>query len=102
MVSNIPANIVAPLLAFDVTSGGAFESENRLILLGHGLAAGTLGNDEIAPCNSILDARVLTGAGSMLESMFQMARRNAPAQEIWIGRLEDIGTAEIRTITVGA
>ncbi|CAD7036404.1 phage tail protein [Pseudorhizobium halotolerans] len=102
MVSNIPANITAPLLAFDVQSGGQFESENRLILLGHGLAAGSLGNGQIAPCNSILDARVLTGAGSMLESMWQIARLNAPAQEIWIGRVEDTGTAEIRTVTVGA
>lgn len=102
MVSNIPANVTAPLLAFDVTSGGAFQNENRLILLGHGLAAGALGNGQIAICNSILDARALAGAGSMLEAMFHISRLNAPAQEIWIGRVEDTGTAEIRTIAVGA
>ncbi|HXV31860.1 MAG TPA: hypothetical protein VD840_16160 [Sinorhizobium sp.] len=102
MVSNIPANITAPLLAFDVTSGGAFENENRLILLGYGLNAGALGNGEISICNTMIEARQLAGAGSMLESMFEIARRNAPAQEIWIGRVEDTGTAEIRTITVGA
>ncbi|MBP2560848.1 phage tail sheath gpL-like [Neorhizobium galegae] len=102
MVSNIPANITAPLLAFDVTSGGAFETENRLILFGHGLDTGTLAEGGIALCNTIQDARLLVGAGSMLEGMFQRTRVNAPAQEIWIGRVAATGTAEVRTITIGS
>lgn len=101
MTSNIPANLTAPLMAFDVTSGGAFESENRLILLAHGLGTGALAAGKIAVCGSSMDARLLAGAGSQLESMFQIARLNAPAQEIWIGRVDDTGTAEQRTITVG-
>ncbi len=102
MTSNIPANLTAPLMAFDVTSGGAFESENRLILLGHGLAAGALAAGAIAACGSSMDVRILAGAGSQLEAMFLIARLNAPAQEIWIGRVDDTGTAEQRTITIGA
>jgi phage tail sheath gpL-like len=101
MASNIPSGIVAPLLAFDVESGGQFQSENRMILLGHGLAAAALAADTIALCGSVEDARYLAGAGSMLESMFIRTRRNAPAQEIWLGRVTDTGTAEVRTITVG-
>lgn len=102
MTSNIPANLTAPILAFDVTSGGQFENENRVILIGHGLSAGALAVGGIAPCSSHLDARILVGAGSMLEGMFLAARRNAPAQEIWIANVADTGTAEVRTITCAA
>jgi phage tail sheath gpL-like len=101
MVNNIPDNIVAPLLAFDVESGGQFSSELNLILLGHGTSAGALNESEIAICNTVNDARRLAGAGSMLESMFIRARKNAPAQVIYLGRVADAGTAEVRTITVG-
>ncbi|SMD18487.1 hypothetical protein [Rhizobium sp. RU36D] len=97
----IPSNLTAPILTFDVTSGGSFQNEVRLILLGHGLAAGELAEGGVALCNSRADARFLAGAGSMLESMFIAARRNTLTQEIWIGRVADSGTAEIRTITVG-
>lgn len=100
-MSNIPGNLTAPIFAFDVQSGGQFENANRMLLVGHGLAAGTLAAGGIAICNSRTDARALAGAGSMLEAMFIAARRNAPSQEIWLGRAEDTGTAEIRTITVG-
>lgn len=102
MTSNIPANLTAPIFTFDVTSGGAFENENRVIILAHGLDAGSLDAGNLAICNSSMDARILAGAGSMLESMFQVARLNAPTQEIWIARVADTGTAEQRTITIGA
>jgi phage tail sheath gpL-like len=102
MASNIPANLTAPIFTFDVTSGGNFENENRLILLGLGLAAGALAESNLALCNTRNDARRLAGAGSMLEAMFLISRKNAPAQEIWIGRVAEVGTAEIRTVTVGA
>ncbi|MDO3434332.1 hypothetical protein QWJ46_16755 [Rhizobium sp. CBN3] len=102
MASNIPANLTAPIFAFDTQSGGQFQSETRMIILAHGLAVGKLAEGQIAICNTRTDARSLAGAGSMLEAMFIAARRNAPSQEIWIGRVADSGTAEIRTITVGA
>ncbi|MBY2918867.1 phage tail sheath subtilisin-like domain-containing protein [Rhizobium leguminosarum] len=102
MASNIPAALTAPIFTFDVQSGGQFQNETRMIILGHGLAGGSLAEGQISICNSRTDARVLCGAGSMLEAMFIAARRNSPAQEIWIGRVADSGTAEIRTITIGA
>ncbi|MFM2279658.1 MAG: Rhizobium phage vB RleM [Pseudomonadota bacterium] len=98
MAFNIPSNLVAPLFAFDVQSGGAFENENRLMLFGH--ATGSLAAGKISACNSDIDARTLCGAGSMLESMYLIARKNAPAQEIWIGHVAEATTAEVRTITV--
>ena len=101
MVSNIPSGIVAPLLAFDVESGGQFQSETRMILLGHGLSAGALADGGVAVCGSVEQARYLAGRGSMLESMFIRARRNASAQEIWLGRVAEATTAQIRTVTLG-
>lgn len=102
MTSNIPANLTAPILAFDVTSGGQFENESRVILIGHGLSTAGLAAGAVAICSSSMDARILAGPGSMLEGMFLAARRNAPAQEIWIGNVADTGTAEVRTITCSA
>jgi phage tail sheath gpL-like len=99
MVSNIPSGIVAPLLAFDVKSGGQFSSSIRMMI--HGYGTGALADDEIALCGSVQEARFLAGRGSMLESMFIRARRNAPAQEIWIGRVPEATTAQVRTVTVG-
>jgi phage tail sheath gpL-like len=102
MASNIPANLTAPIFTFDVQSGGQFEAETRMLILGHGTTDGELPENGIVICNTRNDARILAGAGSMLESMFIAARKNAPTQEIWIGRVADAGTAEIRTITIGA
>ncbi|NTF32306.1 phage tail sheath subtilisin-like domain-containing protein [Rhizobium skierniewicense] len=102
MVNNIPDNIVAPLLAFDIESGGQFSSELNEILIGFGNADGALAAGGISICSTVNEARRLAGRGSMLESMFIRARKNAPAQVIYVGRVADIGTAEIRTLTVGA
>ena len=101
MVNNIPDNIVAPLLAFDIESGGQFSSELNLILLGFGTAEGALAAGQISICSTVNEARRLAGRGSMLESMFIRSRKNAPAQVIYIGRVADTGTAEVRTMTVG-
>lgn len=99
-MSNIPDNLTAPIFTFDVESGGQYENENRMVLLGHGLSTGTLAEGALAICGSVTTARELAGRGSMLESMFIRARQNAPAQEIWLGRVADTGTAEIRTVTI--
>lgn len=101
MTTNIPSGVIAPLLAFDVQSGGQFSSENRAIILGHGLSAGALAAGAIALCGSVEQARYLAGRGSMLESMFIRLRRSAPVQEIWLGHVAEVTTAEVRTITVG-
>jgi phage tail sheath gpL-like len=85
-----------------VESGGQFSSELNLILLGHGTSAGALADGEISICSTVNEARRLAGKGSMLESMFIRSRKNAPSQVIYLGRVAEVGTAEIRTVTVGA
>jgi phage tail sheath gpL-like len=97
----IPGNLVAPIIAFEVNSGGQFENQSRILLIGHKSAAGSAVNDVPVPCFTERDARQLAGSGSMLDDMFRTARRNAPAQEIWILPVAAAGTANVRTITVG-
>lgn len=101
MFNTIPGNIVAPIVAFEVNSGGQFESQSRLLLIGHKSSAGTMANDTPMPCQTEREARTLAGPGSMLDDMVRIARRNAPGQEIWIGAVAPSGVANARTITVG-
>ncbi|GLS29956.1 Mu-like prophage tail sheath protein gpL [Mesorhizobium albiziae] len=101
MFNQIPGNIIAPIVAFEVNSGGQFENRSRLLLIGHALAAGAvIAANTPTPCPTIAEARRLAGAGSMLDDMVRMARRNAPAQEIWILAVPETGTKGTRTITI--
>jgi phage tail sheath gpL-like len=100
LFNTIPGNIVAPIFTFEVNSGGQFENNARLLLVGHKTAGGAATLDQPVMCSTTLEARQLFGAGSMLDDMVRLARKNAPAQEIWCLPVTDTGTAEIRTITV--
>jgi hypothetical protein len=65
----IPANIVAPIFAFDVRSAGQFENETRLLLLGfvaEDAAVGRLATGGFAAWGSNIDARTFCGAASLL------------------------------------
>lgn len=100
MFNTIPGNLVAPIITFEVNSGGQFENRSRLLLIGHKNAGAVIEDNVPTPCPSIAEARRLAGAGSMLDDMVRMARANAPAQEIWIVAAPTTGTAGTRTITV--
>ncbi|GGF56701.1 tail sheath protein [Azorhizobium oxalatiphilum] len=100
--NTIPGTIVAPIISFEINSGGQFESTSRLLLIGH-KNTGTAAVDNVPfRCNSVTEAIALTGKGSMLAEMIIAARRNAPAQDVWLMPVPAAGTAEVRTITVGA
>ena len=98
--NSIPGNIVAPIISFEVNSGGQFESQSRLVLIGHKNTGATLALDTLTPVQTLREAISLAGKGSMLAEMFRVARANAPAQEIWLGAVTDIGTNDTRTMTV--
>lgn len=102
MFDTIPGNLVAPIVTFEVSSGGAFENSPRLLLIGFKNTGATLADDTPTPCPTTAEARRLAGAGSMLDDMVRIARRNAPAQEIWIVSPTPVGAANVRTLTVGA
>lgn len=100
MFNTIPGNLIAPIITFEVNSGGQFENRSRLLLIGHKNSGAVLDDAVPTPCPSIAEARRLAGAGSMLDDMVRMARANAPAQEIWIMAVAETGSAGTRTITV--
>ena len=101
--NTIPGSgLTAPIFAFEVNSGGAYDSVSRLVLIGHKTAAGTLAANAVSVCASQQEADALAGPGSMLREMFRIARQNAPAQEIWLGHVAEAGAAATWTITVGA
>lgn len=102
MFNQIPGNIVAPIIAFEVNSGGQFENRSRLLLIGHANAGAVIATNTPTPCPSIAEARRLAGAGSMIDDMVRVARANAPAQEIWISAAPATGTPGTRTITVNS
>lgn len=102
MFNTIPGNLVAPIVTFEVSSGGAFENSSRLLLVGFKNSGATLADNMPTPCPTTAEARRLAGAGSMIDDMVRIARRNAPAQEIWVVSPAPVGTANVRTLTIGA
>lgn len=98
--NTIPGNLVAPIITFEVNSGGQFENSSRLLLIGHKISAGAMVDNVPVICPSTVEARRLAGAGSMLDDMVRAVRANAPVQELWIMSVPPTGTAEIRTLTV--
>ena len=100
MFNQIPGNLIAPIVAFEVNSGGQFENRSRLLLVGHANSGAAIAANTPTPCPSIAEGRRLAGAGSMLDDMVRMARANAPAQEIWIIAVPETGTKGSRTITI--
>jgi phage tail sheath gpL-like len=98
---SVPANLVAPLFAFSVESGGQFEDLAPVIMYGHKTDAGSMANNVKVSCASRSQARALAGKGSMLEQMVTVFRKNAPTHPLYIVSIAPSGTAETRTITVG-
>jgi phage tail sheath gpL-like len=100
--NTIPGSgLIAPLFAFEVTSGGQYDSVSRLVLLGHKTNAGSLADATPAVVSSLEEATQLAGAGSMLREMYRIARANAATQEIWIVPVAASGVAGTWTLTVG-
>lgn len=100
----IPGNLVAPLISFELNSGGQFENQSRYLAIGHknaGSPASVLDNVPFR-CNSREEAIAYFGKGSMLAEMVIAARLNAPAQDIWVMPVPSTGVAEVRTLTVGS
>lgn len=98
--NTIPSNIVAPIFTFEVNSAGNFENQSRMLLIGHKTSAGEATLDEPVICTSLLEAARLAGPGSMLYEMVRAVRLNAPAQELWILPVTEVGTAAEGEIVV--
>ncbi|MER2606244.1 MAG: hypothetical protein ABTQ29_10460, partial [Siculibacillus sp.] len=101
-LNRIPGGLVGPIFAFEINSGGAFEAESRLVLLGHKTSAGSLTNGEPVYVASQEAADALAGPTSMLRDMYRRARANAPAEPIWMVGVPETGTAATWTVTVSS
>jgi len=101
--NTIPSNLVAPIFTFETNSGGQFEDQNRLILTGYKLAAGTVAANTPTPCPSLNDAALLAGAGSMLYEMVRVAAANYPGTVPYINAVaEPAGVNGTWTITLAS
>lgn len=104
LFNNIPGNIRVPLFYAEFQPGGTpYQQNARLLLVGQKLSGGAAtANTPILVRDGA--AAALFGAHSMLAVMCQIARKNAPLQEIWALPLADDGSgvAATGTITVSA
>lgn len=98
--NTIPGNLVAPIISFEVNSGGQFENSSRVLLIGHATSAGSASANVPVICASTMEGRRLAGAGSMLDDMVRKHFANAPAQELWILPVAATGTAAVWTVSV--
>lgn len=100
---NIPGSgLIAPLFAFEVTSGGEYESERRVVLGGHTTSGATLAEGEMQICTSLEDATLLAGDGSMLREMYRVFAQNAPTMQVWLSPIAESGAKGTWTLTVGS
>jgi phage tail sheath gpL-like len=104
LFNSIPGNIRVPFLRFEVNAGQApYQSIQRLVLIGQKTSDGSAAAD--APLLVTQNEDGLFGPGSMLASMYKVARANAPFQEIWAIPLADAtggSTAATGSISVVA
>lgn len=98
--NQIPGNIRVPFVRFEVNAGQSpYQSIQRLLLIGQKTAAGTATTE--VPLLVTQNEDGLFGPGSMLASMYKVARAQAPFQEIWAVPLVDVAgsTAAVGSIT---
>lgn len=98
--NRISGGLVAPLVSFEVNSGGTFEAETCIVLIGHKQASGTMaeGVKTYAAGQEAVDA--LCGPNSMLRDMYRVTRRQAPAEPIFIVAVPEVGTRGTWTVTL--
>lgn len=97
--NTIPGDIVAPIITFEVNSGGTFTNESRGLIIAPKSADGTMDqNVPYFPANRS-EARKLAGKGSILSDMYRrFSLRNA--LNVWVMSVADVGTAQQVTITI--
>jgi phage tail sheath gpL-like len=89
--SNIPQNVRVPLFYAEVdnSQAGYFTQQNRTLLVGQKLAAGTSPADTLQLVARTDEAKELFGVGSMLARMHEIYRLGDPFGEVWCIALDD-------------
>jgi phage tail sheath gpL-like len=102
LFNNIPATgLTAPIVTFEVNSGGQYDAPDRVIIQGHKTPAGTIALNKPTAVYDQDTVDRLAGPGSMLREMFRIAQQNAPALPIYIEAVGENGIAPVWTYTVG-
>lgn len=100
--NNIPANVRVPLFYAEVdnSQAGYFVQQQRALIIGQKLAAGTAAADVPVLVAKSDQARELFGIGSMLARMHEIYRLNDAFGEVWCVPLTDpAGAAATGTVT---
>jgi phage tail sheath gpL-like len=89
--NNVPPNTLVPFNWFEFNSGGSpSNGASQLLLVGQMTTQGVATSGvPYGPIQSAADAIKQFGQGSMLVAMFDIARQNAPTQQIWALPLAD-------------
>lgn len=97
--SNIPQNVRVPLFYAEVDSSqaGYFTQQNRSLLVGQKLTAGTSPANTLQLVARTDEAKALFGVGSMLARMHEIYRQNDPFGEVWCIALDDPGAGVAAT-----
>lgn len=105
LFNNVPGNILVPFYYSEFNSGGTpYAGDARQLHIGQKTSAGgATAGIVYGPVQSELDAIAQFGKGSMLHTMFNIAKRNAPLQPFWALPLADpAGAASAGTIEFAA
>ena len=103
LFNNIPgAGLVAPLFAFEVTSGGSYQSASRLLLIGHKNTGAAIADNVPQAIGSAQEAVARARAGAKLGGMARGAVLNPPPPEPRSLSAAATGTARVDTIKVNS
>lgn len=93
--NRIPDNIRVPLFyaEVDASQASVFQINQRALLIGPKLAAGTAPADVPVLITSVAEARAAFGAGSVLAGMVASYRANDSFGELWALPVDDDGAA---------
>lgn len=97
--SNIPQNVRVPLFYAEVdnSQAGYFTQQNRTLLVGQKLGAGTSPADTLQLVARTDQAKELFGVGSMLARMHELYRLGDTFGEVWCIALDDPGAGAAAT-----
>lgn len=100
--NQIPANVRVPLFyaEMDNSQAGYFTQNQRTLLIGQKLSAGTAAANTPVLVSRTDEAKTLFGVGSMLARMHELYRLNDSFGEVWCIALDDNGAGAAATGTV--
>ncbi len=95
-----PSGLTYPIGTFEINSAGEGQTESRVLIVGHKLAAGTLAANVAQPVADLTSVFDLVGAGSHLYESVRLFRKFAPTVSLSIAHVAEVGTKRTAAFTV--